>query len=192
MDTYLGLKIDTPPSEWTYGQRRSKWFAGEPMLFYWEPLRVSGDQPQNHIVGKVFSIFNCSLVCKEPELSLFRDFLTEPMEYVPFIYGEEHEIIYAIHTLNIVDCLDLSCSEYTPWEGTSRALVHKHCFHYDKMVNAHYFKIPQNPVSHTFVSDTFKQFIEDNRLTGPVFWPIDKPGTPYIPPYTLSDGQSRG
>ena len=69
------------------------------------------------------------------------------------------------------DCLDLADSKVERSEDSGCILkVAKYSFIYEKLDGVHIFRLPDFAIG-IFVSDTFKQFVSDNGLTGMMFFP---------------------
>ncbi|MCY4073054.1 MAG: hypothetical protein OXG60_17305 [Chloroflexi bacterium] len=74
---------------------------------------------------------------------------------------------YVINVLTTLDCLDFDQSEFTYFESTGGIRsIRKRVFKPDCIGDTPIFKLPILNRVTTYVTDSFKQLVEDNNLTG--------------------------
>jgi hypothetical protein len=79
---------------------------------------------------------------------------------------------YGLH-VQYVDCLDISLAEVIRFQSSGRIIeVTKYAFYWEKPEGVHIFRLPELGLSRLFVSDEFKQVVEENGLTGLLFYPV--------------------
>jgi len=110
-----------------------------------------------------------------PLISLRGRAVIEPLtgnqvEFLPF--ETPVSLYYGLH-VQYVDCLDAARAEAIHFKSSGRIMeVTKYAFHWDRLKNMHIFRLPELGLSRLFVSDAFKQVVEENRLTGLLFYPV--------------------
>lgn len=78
---------------------------------------------------------------------------------------------YGLHA-QYVDCLDTSRIEAHYFSDGRVMRVVKYTFHWERLEGVHIFRLPELGVSRLFVSDEFKRVVEENNLTGLLFYPV--------------------
>lgn len=69
--------------------------------------------------------------------------------------------------LNILDCLDISRSEIERFEATGNIKrIINHVFDPKCIGEHHIFRIPERRLSQVFVTDRFKEVVEEHQLSG--------------------------
>lgn len=150
--------------------------VGTRQLETWEPLRVWYD-PTEFEEGLGMANFPswsaATVVCDVKAKEIVRELIEDHVELLPLAYYpsfEEkaiHSNYYAINVLQILDCLDFERSEFTRFKSTGgiRSIV-KYEFRANCIGGIPIFKLPILNSIRTFVTDEFKQLVEDNNLTG--------------------------
>jgi len=153
--------------------------SGESVYEQWQTMKVQlweGDKGYKRKEKKkpVADFMSTTLM---PLISLRGREKIEPLianqvEFLPF----ETSVgpYYGLH-IKYVDCLDeeLSQVDYLyPEEKREIYSVSKYAFYWEKLQNVHIFRLPN--VIHTsfFVSDEFRRVVEENGLTGLLFYPV--------------------
>ncbi|MDU0204754.1 imm11 family protein [Paenibacillus sp. MAH-36] len=117
-------------------------------------------------------------------LKALHDIIKDDIEVLPYLHPKD--TYYAINVLNVIDSLDRSMAvldidvEYNKVRN-----IIKYAFHKDRIKHESIFKIPENLRSEIFVTDIFKERVEQTGLTGFRFaevwdseneyWPIHDP-----------------
>ena len=80
---------------------------------------------------------------------------------------------YFALNVTAVNCLDQGHSTLKLFSNSQRIMrVEKYAFYWEKLNGIHIFRLPELGISRLFVSDTFKQAVEENSLTGLLFYPV--------------------
>ena len=114
------------------------------------------------------------LVCDTEAKEVIRELLADHVEFLPLIAVRFNDTAYhAINVLKILDCLDHERSEFTYFKSTGGIFsIRKFEFKPDCIGETPIFKLPiLNSIS-TYVTDEFKQLVEDNNLTGLKFYKV--------------------
>ncbi|MFN3394908.1 MAG: imm11 family protein [Candidatus Thermochlorobacter sp.] len=79
---------------------------------------------------------------------------------------------YGLH-VKYVDCLDVDRAKVVRFKSSGRIMeVEKYAFHWERLEGIHIFHLPELVHSRLFVSDEFKRVVEENGLTGLLFYPV--------------------
>ncbi len=79
---------------------------------------------------------------------------------------------YGLH-VKYVDCLDVDHAEVVRFKSSGRIMeVIKYAFYWERLEDIHIFRLPELGLSRLFVSDEFKRVVEENGLTGLLFYPV--------------------
>jgi len=79
---------------------------------------------------------------------------------------------YGLH-VRYVDCLDIERAEVLRYKSSGRVMeVTKYAFRWERLEGIHIFRLPELGTSRLFVSDEFKRKVEENGLTGLLFYPV--------------------
>lgn len=134
----------------------------------WKPIKVylrRADKPTSDIMRLTLNVFAFNKRAQDTLL----DVINGSVEFLPLNY--EPETLQVVNVTDILDCVDLSNSNFEkPYLGIE---VQAHGLIFEKgcLEDKHMFKLPllSNQV---FVSDKFKQVVEENNLTGAEFIPV--------------------
>jgi hypothetical protein len=141
-----------------------------PRVVYLDEGLIEGD----------FPAFGSFLVFTERARTSLNDMLEPNGEFLPLKC--HMRTLVAFKVLRFIDALDLENSkiEWFPQlkkdAGKPKLIerIRQYCFHVEKLVDATIFRIPQLPLHHVFVTDTFVRRVEEHKLTGFLFnqiWP---------------------
>ncbi len=78
---------------------------------------------------------------------------------------------YCMH-VRYVDCLDTSSVQAKYFDDGRILRVIKYAFRWERLEGIHIFRLPELGTSRLFVSDEFKRKVEENGLTGLLFYPV--------------------
>ena len=93
-------------------------------------------------------------------------YCTEPLPAT----GPSGELLYIIHVMETIDCLDERRSEVSRNSATNRiSSVWRHAFDYSKMQGKHIFRLPLESGSDLLVSEEFQSLCERENLIGLTF-----------------------
>lgn len=154
---------------------------GVPELETWEPQQVwyhPLDFQEDKAVANFPRWSATSPVCDAETRKIISELIDDNVEFLPLIfhkgahpksftttasYGE----YYAINILTTLDCLDYDRSEFTYFKSTGGIRgIRKRVFKPDCIGDTPIFKLPILNRVTTYVTDEFKQLVEDNNLTG--------------------------
>jgi hypothetical protein len=77
--------------------------------------------------------------------------------------------IYVVYVTRVVDCLDRKQSELVFYRDGTVMDIRKPVFFAERLEGIHIFRLPDKRVSPVYVSDTFRQAVIQNDLTGLLF-----------------------
>ena len=142
---------------------------GSPKLSSWKPLYISyragEEKPIPH-----FPSLSSSIVCDMEAKLLIQDLIDDYVEFLPLVSHTITEQQYhIINTTMILDCLDQEKSEVLRNESGTIRHIKKYVMKPNCIGDAPIFKLPEPMRERPYVSDTFKQIVEENNLTGLVF-----------------------
>jgi hypothetical protein len=138
-----------------------------PLKDRWIPPQVEfyltqkhGDYPSYH--GGHPPVFS------ERALNALHDYLLD-CEILALDIKGDSEMDYKLVVPPIIDCLDMENSIVRQFKSSDRVmLVEKYVFK-DNCHEQHIFRIPEEPLSAVFISDVFKEAVEQNGLVGFIF-----------------------
>ena len=99
-------------------------------------------------------------------LEVLRPLIKDSIEELEFQFEEAE--YYGINVTAVLDVIDYSKSEYRTYSDGKRIMVfEKYVFKQcDELKEHNIFKIVDEPRRKAFVSDKFKQMVEENNLSG--------------------------
>jgi hypothetical protein len=137
----------------------------EPVAAKWVPLTVrfhkmekAGDFPYLSTDVPVFT---------KRALQALQPLIGQSIEALPLEC--ESEELYAIHALELMDCLDHSRSVVTRFPSGGIMDVEEFVFKKNCDQGKHIFRLTDAPTKYVFVSDQFKSVVEKNKLRGLIF-----------------------
>ena len=79
----------------------------------------------------------------------------------------ETQQLFVLNVTEIRDCLDREKSKLKLFSNSGRIMrIEKYAFHREMLSNAFIFKIPEEVHAHPYVTDGFKNLIEQNGIKG--------------------------
>lgn len=116
-------------------------------------------------IGDVFSIDTSSYIINEKAYNVLYPYLKNHSQI--FQLKNEDKIFYVINVTDIIDCLDYDKSEIKYFPSSGRIMgVKKYAFHNKKLKNAIIFKLPEFSKNVSYVTEEFKNVVEENYITG--------------------------
>jgi hypothetical protein len=122
--------------------------------------------------GDFPSLYGTELIFSERALEFLSPLIQNSTQIIPLQSNEDQ--LYLIHVTNFVDCLDRNNSKIkwlTGYENRIIFQVNHYEFHDEKLRSQTIFKMPELFTS-TFVSDTFKNAVEEHGLRGLQWMPL--------------------
>lgn len=102
--------------------------------------------------------------------TLLEPLITKQVEFLPF--ETPVGLYHGLH-VKYVDCLDVDHAEVIRFKSSGRIMeVEKYAFYWERLEGIHIFRVPELGLSRLFVSDEFKRVVEENSLTGLLFYPV--------------------
>lgn len=159
LDEYDNL---IPIKEFTVDEIQS--FDGRSKKGTWKPLPVKRMEPEKNLdlsdaPGFTIPVFSRSA------LECLRPLIGNSVEVLELEFQEEY---YGINVTTVLDVVDYSKSQYRMFSDGKRIMAfQKYAFkECDELKNNHIFKIVEEPRRRAFVSEKFKETVEENNLTG--------------------------
>ena len=139
-------------------------FDGRSYIDSWEILKmkVVGGEEKNKdsdMLGFILPVFS------KKALEILYPLIKDHVEILTLDYdGVEY---YAINVVSVIDAIDYAKSKFKTFSNSSRIMLfEKYAFIAEKVVNVGIFKISDEKRRFPFVSDEFKQLVEQNHLKG--------------------------
>ena len=142
-------------------------FDGRRHLNNWTPLRVMRMEPEKGLElsdapGFILPVFS------RRALDYLKPLIAPHVEVLPLSFDEGE--FFAINVITVLDAVDYQNSVYKTFRDGKRIMsFKKYAFHESIVAVVPIFKISDERVRYAFVSDEFKQIVEQNKLTGFVF-----------------------
>lgn len=132
----------------------------------WSPLRVRlyktrfrGDFP--HLTSHV-------PVFSEKAVEVLLPLIKDATELLPLecLDCDEDTVYYAVHVLDLIDCLDYSQSKITRDPGGEIIFIDHYVFNKEKVRDRDIFRIKEAPLKDVIISSRFVSLVNDNALQG--------------------------
>ena len=153
-----------PEKNFTLDEIRS--FNGKKKKWKWKPLPVKRMEPEKNLELSDAPGFFTIPVFSDRALKVLRPIIKNSTEELKLICKEKK--YYAINVTKVLDVVDYSKAEYIKFSDGNRIMVfEKYAFRIcDELVQNYIFKIIDEPLRRAFVSEKFKNAVEENNLTG--------------------------
>jgi hypothetical protein len=143
-------------------------FDGRSLAASWLPVEVRihrskerGDFPSlaSHVPVFTVKAFNTlrTLICPNVEVL--------PIKCNRYVFC-------ALNVLDVLDVLDTTRSDIVRFSSGEIMDIEKYAFFEDRLRGKHLFKIRELPLSNVFVSEEFKNEVENQALRGLIFGPV--------------------
>lgn len=168
-DTFQSLRFLTPDAvllhpNWT------EWFIGDPMIAVWKPVAVDFEPSPTKLSGDFPSLGGIPPVFSERAKNILEPLISDSVEFLPLACKDVP--LYAVNVTRVLDCLDLSMSQFKRFSDGRIMRVERYVFKRECLEGEHMFKIPQQVRNRIYVSEIFKQTVENARLQGMFFYAI--------------------
>jgi hypothetical protein len=100
----------------------------------------------------------------EKAVEIMMPFLNGNVQILPLLHPIQK--YYLLNVTNVIDALDYNTSEFLKLRSGKMVRVEQYAFKEDVVDNQDIFKIPYFTTSYVYVSDSFRQAVIDNKLTG--------------------------
>ena len=140
-------------------------FDGRKKKEFWEPLPVMRMEPEKNLELSDAPGFTIPVFSKTA-LEILRPLIQNSVEELELQFQEAEYL--GINVTTVLDVIDYSKSEYRMYSDGKRIMAfQKYAFKIcDELLSNNIFKIVDEPRRRAFVSETFKQAVEKNNLTG--------------------------
>lgn len=138
-------------------------FNGGHLLDRWQTMKVKEIRTKKE--GDYPSLLPNIPVLSEKALNVLQELIEPSVEVLPLSCGRK--TYNAINVVDVIDCINYKKSEYRTFASSGRIMLFtKYSFIPDLIREKHIFKIIDEPGRRPFVSDKFKQLVEENGLLG--------------------------
>ncbi|MCY4021360.1 MAG: hypothetical protein OXG39_18275 [Chloroflexi bacterium] len=143
---------------------------GTSLIATWEPKEVwyhPLDFKKNKGIAN-FPMWSSVIVCDAAAKDIIYELTKDCVEFLPLSSPTIPETEYfALNCVKVLDCLDMERSEFTRFEKTGGIRsIRRYEFKANCIDGIPVFKLPILNSARTFVTNEFKQLVEDNNLTG--------------------------
>lgn len=155
------------------GDRPPLWFRGEPVAHWTEPnlFPSAHHTEKGKPIGDVFPVDVSAVVVNERCFRLLKPYLQGAAQVLPARYKDQE--LFVLNVTEIRDCLDLEKSKVKRFQTSGRIMrIEEYAFRKELLPGAFLFKIPQEAHTRPYVTDTFKDLIEQTGIRGFRFVPV--------------------
>lgn len=140
-------------------------FDGRSQKANWVPLKVKRMEPEKGLALGDAPGFTIPVFSRRA-LNILSSIISESSEILELITDDGE--YYGINVTAVLDVIDYSKSEYRTYSDGKRIMAFKkYAFLQNPELSKHnIFKITDEPTRRAFVSDRFKNMVEENGLTG--------------------------
>ncbi|MDP9700961.1 hypothetical protein J2T16_003874 [Paenibacillus intestini] len=104
-------------------------------------------------------------IMKENVRTVLEPRIFREVEFLPLMHEELK--LYVVNVINVLDCVDWNRSDIRTYSDGSWADFNKLVFDFSKIpVDTYMFKIKETATVEVFVTDLFKQVVEENKFKG--------------------------
>ena len=153
-------------------------FSGQP-IENWESVELYPSKHYTEIgkeIGDVYSIEISSVVVNEKCFNVLSSYLQGNAQILPAQSASQR--LYVLNVTTVIDCLDREKSKIKLFKSSGRIMrIEEYAFHRELLDNVFIFKIPEEVFTHPYVTEDFKELIEQNGIKGFKFicvWQDDK------------------
>ena len=139
---------------------------GKSMADDWKPIELQRAYTEEDLPMSDFPYFYGSPVMSDRAISVLSPIMKDAVEYLQLIFDEkEYSMVNVVRVLNVID---YDKAKYVKFSNGNKILAfQKYSFRMcDELLNNDIFKLVDESSRDPFVSDRFKQTVEDNHLTG--------------------------
>lgn len=159
LDDYDNL---VPENEFTVEEIQT--FDGRSHLSTWEPIKVNRMEPEKKLElgdapGFLFPVFS------KRALECLSDLINKDVEVLPLVFDEQE--FFGINVTTVLDAIDYENSIYRTYRDGKRIMAFKkYAFISDVIKDIPIFKIKDEKTRYAFVSEEFKNRVEESNLLG--------------------------
>lgn len=120
---------------------------------------------KDKLIGDVFSVEVSSFCLNEKAYKVLKPYLEKHCQIFEILSQDEK--IYVVNVTDMIDCLDYDKSEIKRFSSSNRVMrVIKYVFKIEKLTNATIFKLPEFSKAISYVTEEFKNVVEENDIKG--------------------------
>lgn len=145
-------------------------FNGYSIKDKWIPVAVGleEDTKKDLMCSDMPNLGKGFLVANKDSLEKIQRLISSEIEVLP-LASEKNEY-YILNILQVIDCLDLDNSKIKKYKAVDEILeIQKYAFIESMLVGKIIFKIKGYETAEVFCTDIFKEYIEDEHITGLIF-----------------------
>jgi len=159
------LKNDSDTYKWleTKEDKEAVEFNGLSLVDKWVPWEVTTSKKKRELPDSPALCAGVKVV-NDKTKRILENVLQNEVEFLPLNHPSES--FWIIHVINVVNAVDYDTA--IPFRATPTIITHfkKHGFYEGKLANQWIFKLPEMPLTRIYVTEIFKEVIEQNKLTG--------------------------
>lgn len=148
-------------------------FKGEPVN-NWIEMELypsSHHTEKGKSVGDVYPVEVSAVVVNERCFNIIKPYIQDAVQVLNA--KSKMQKLFVLNVTEIRDCLDRENSKLKLFPSSGRIMrVEEYAFHKERLENAFIFKIPEEAHTHPYVTDDFKNLIEQNEIQGFKFVPV--------------------
>lgn len=142
-------------------------------LSKWQPVNVSyatyvsQDTDERHERISNFPAISGNITCDESAKLILHELAQDHIDFLPLQSDTiTDRKLYILYPKTELDCLDNEKSEFVRLSSGYIMRINRHAFKSDCVGDIPIFRLPGGAAFEPYVSEEFKQLIEDNDLTG--------------------------
>lgn len=138
-------------------------FNGKRISGIWNPIEVVAYVDTK--IGDSLYLFPGGPIFSERAVEVLKEFLEDRAEILPIKYNKGS--FYVINITNVIQAVDIDKSKVVRFPSSGRIMKFESiAFFKEKLDNQPIFKISELPRTQVFVSDSFRESVINNNLTG--------------------------
>ncbi len=142
-------------------------FKGEPLSNWTEvELYPSSHQTEKgKSIGDVYPVEVSAVVVNERCFNIIKPYIQDAAQVLSA--KSKKQKLFVLNVTAVRDCLDYENSKLKRFSSSGRIMrIEKYAFHREMLSNAFIFKIPEEVHTHPYVTDSFKNLMEQNGIKG--------------------------
>jgi hypothetical protein len=143
---------------------REKYFPNDfngSFISDWEDVNITFETKK---MRDTIHIGSGMVAFSEKAVEIMMPFLNGNVQILPLVHPTQK--YYLLNVTNVIDALDYDNSEFLKLRSGKMVRVEQYVFKGNIVKNQNIFKIPHFTTSYVYVSDSFRQAVIDNKLTG--------------------------
>lgn len=159
------LKNDSDTYKWleTNEDKDDVEFNGVSILDKWVSWKVTNSKKKRKLPDSPALCTGIKVV-NDKTKRILENVLHNEVEFLPLVHSTES--FWIVNVVNLVDAIDYDTA--IPFRATPTIITHfkQHGFYKEKVSNQWIFKLPEMPFTRIYVTEAFKEVVEQNNLTG--------------------------